>query len=42
MHELIEAQVARTPEAIAVVCEGERLTCAELNAPNRLAHQGLF
>jgi amino acid adenylation domain-containing protein len=39
VHELIEAQTAQTPEAIAVVCEGERLTYAELNArANRLAH----
>ena len=39
VHELIEAQVARTPEAIAVVCDGERVTYAELNAwANRLAH----
>ena len=39
VHELVEAQVARTPDAIAVVCDSERLTYAELNASaNRLAH----
>jgi amino acid adenylation domain-containing protein len=39
VHELIEEQAARTPDAIAVVYESERLTCAELNArANRLAH----
>jgi len=32
VHELFEAQAARTPEAIAVACDGERLTYAELNA----------
>ncbi|HEX9935769.1 MAG TPA: amino acid adenylation domain-containing protein, partial [Longimicrobium sp.] len=39
LHELIEAQVERTPAETAVVFEGEELTFAELNArANRLAH----
>ncbi|HEX9935694.1 MAG TPA: amino acid adenylation domain-containing protein, partial [Longimicrobium sp.] len=39
VHELVEAQVARTPGAVAVAFEGERVTYAELNArANRLAH----
>ncbi|MDB4948868.1 MAG: putative non ribosomal peptide synthetase protein, partial [Gemmatimonadetes bacterium] len=39
LHELIERQVERTPEATALVFEGELLTYAELNArANRLAH----
>jgi len=40
VHELIEAQVERTPDAIAVVFEGARLTYRELNArANRLARR---
>ncbi len=38
LHQLIEAQVERTPAAIAVVCEGEQLTYQELNRrANQLA-----
>jgi amino acid adenylation domain-containing protein/thioester reductase-like protein len=38
IHELFEEQVRRTPDAIAVVYEGQRLTYAELNGKaNQLA-----
>src|SRR3989338_7601424 len=39
LHELVEAQVARTPAAVAVVCEDQALTYEELNRrANQLAH----
>jgi amino acid adenylation domain-containing protein len=39
IHRLIEEQAARTPDAVALAFEGERLTYAELNArANRVAH----
>ena len=40
LHELVEAQVERTPDAIAVVCEDESLTYREVNRrANQLAHR---
>ena len=39
IHQLFEEQAARTPEAVAVVCEGHQLTYGNLNArANQLAH----
>jgi amino acid adenylation domain-containing protein len=39
VHQLVEAWVARTPEAVALVFEGQELTYRELNArANQLAH----
>jgi amino acid adenylation domain-containing protein len=39
IHGLFEAQVERSPEAIAAVCEGRQLTYEELNKrANQLAH----
>ncbi len=39
IHQLFEEQVARTPDAVAVVFEDRQLTYAELNArANQLAH----
>lgn len=38
-HELFEQQVVRTPEALAIICNEQRLTYRELNErANRVAH----
>ncbi|HZC51758.1 MAG TPA: amino acid adenylation domain-containing protein, partial [Mycobacterium sp.] len=40
LHELVEATVARTPDAVAVTCEDRELTYAELDGrANDLAHR---
>src|SRR5262249_2543163 len=40
IHELVEAQVERTPDAVALEYEGQELTYRELNRrANRLAHR---
>ncbi|WP_440554626.1 non-ribosomal peptide synthase/polyketide synthase [Streptomyces sp. SCPE 10] len=40
VHEVFEARAAATPDAIAVVADGQALTYAELNArANRVAHR---
>ncbi|AZE62033.1 MULTISPECIES: non-ribosomal peptide synthetase [Pseudomonas fluorescens group] len=40
LHQRIEAQAARTPDAIAAVCQGRQLTYTQLNRQaNTLAHQ---
>jgi len=45
LHERFEQQVERTPEAVALTCEGESLSYAQLNyranrLANRLRHRG--
>ena len=40
IHQLFEAQVERTPDAVAVVCKAEQLTYRELNCrANQMAHR---
>ena len=39
LHQMFEAQTARTPQATAVICEEARITYGELNGrANQLAH----
>src|SRR5690242_10955288 len=40
VHAIVEAQAQQRPHAIAVVCDGERLSYAELNGrANQVAHR---
>ncbi|MFP5261579.1 MAG: amino acid adenylation domain-containing protein [Blastocatellia bacterium] len=40
MHDLFESQVERTPDAVAIVCDDERVTYGDLNRrANQLAHR---
>ncbi|HWB39716.1 MAG TPA: amino acid adenylation domain-containing protein, partial [Gemmatimonadales bacterium] len=40
LHQLVETQARRTPDATAVVCDGEEISYRELNRrANRLAHR---
>jgi len=40
IHALVEAQAEQRPNAVAVVCESERITYADLNArANQIAHR---
>jgi amino acid adenylation domain-containing protein len=40
IHALVESQAERRPNAVAVVCESERITYADLNArANQIAHR---
>src|SRR5205814_2121744 len=40
VHEVIESQVNRTPESVALVCEDQQLSYRELNRrANQLAHE---
>ena len=39
VHEYLEASARRTPDKLALVCDGQRLTYRELDeGANRLAH----
>src|SRR4051812_49081285 len=40
IHALVEAQAEQRPNAVAVVCDGERITYADLNTrANQIAHR---